>query len=120
MLLLCYSANNFARNLEQEIQFLDANLRPLLPLAIDDFTSLTSIDKETDSFVRTFTINLPMEAIDTVAFGHSMGPELVSYVCQTPNQQPLLQLGGRYQFIYEDQAKQRLFDIIIKQQDCGK
>ena len=107
-----------ASDLETHLQFLHDKLVNALPMVVDDYTALTSIDIDGDTFVRTFTIDVPPESVNGVEFGQSMEPSLIGYVCNTENQQQLLSLGGQYRFEYEAQDMFPLFSIDIGASDC--
>ena len=107
-----------ANELDQHLQFLQDKLIHALPMVVDDYTALTGVAIEGDTFVRTFTIDVPPESVNGVEFGQSMEPSLIGYVCNTTNQQRLLELGGIYRFAYEAQDMFPLFSIDIRASDC--
>lgn len=117
MLGLC-SPLASANQLEDHLQFLQNKLINAIPMVVDDYTALTEVAIDGDTFVRTFTIDAPPESVNGVEFGQSMEPSLIGYVCNTPNQQQLLELGGSYRFNYEAQDMFPLFSIDISSKDC--
>ena len=107
-----------ANQLQDHLLFLQEKLVHALPMVVDDFTALTSVTIDGDTFVRIFTIDVPPESVNGVEFGQSMEPSLIGYVCNTENQQQLLTLGGKYRFEYEAQDMFPLFSIDIGASDC--
>ena len=118
-LISCFSASAVsADQLDDHLQFLHSKLIDAIPMVVDDFTALTGVTVEGNTFVRTFTIDVPPESVNGVEFGQSMEPSLIGYVCNTANQQQLLELGGSYRFNYEAQDMFPLFSIDISAADC--
>lgn len=114
------SANeaNPRQTLEQELNHLSTSIQPLLPMVIDDATQLILAQAATDTFTRTFKIFVPLAEIDTHAFTQTMQPALTNYVCNTDNQKPLLELGGKHQFVYVAMSAEVFADITIDQAHC--
>lgn len=118
-LISCFSVSAVsADQLDDHLQFLHSKLIDAIPMVVDDFTALTGVTVEGNTFVRTFTIDVPPESVNGVEFGQSMEPSLIGYVCNTANQQQLLELGGSYRFNYEAQDMFPLFSIDISAADC--
>ena len=118
-LISCFSVSAVsADQLDDHLQFLHSKLIDAIPMVVDDFTALTGVTIEGNTFVRTFTIDVPPESVNGVEFGQSMEPSLIGYVCNTDNQQQLLELGGKYRFVYEAQDMFPLFSINIGASDC--
>lgn len=118
-LISCFSVPVVAADqLDDHLQFLHSKLIDAIPMVVDDFTALTGVTIEGNTFVRTFTIDVPPESVNGVEFGQSMEPSLIGYVCNTANQQQLLELGGSYRFNYEAQDMFPLFSIDISAADC--
>lgn len=118
--LASLSISVHANSLEQQLELLTAKLAPALPMVVDDFTVLRSVSVDGGAFIRTFHIDVPAESINSQEFAQSMQPTLIHYVCNTPNQQTLLQLGGQYGFIYEAQDDELIYSLFIEQSDCSK
>jgi len=117
-LLLTSSISANQRNLEQELGYLHDTMQPLIPLVIDDATRLVAADINETTFSRTFHIAVPQEAIEGDVFALTMMPALVSYVCNTDNQKPLITLGGKHRFVYLALTKEVITDISIALEDC--
>ena len=108
------------QTLKQELNYLSYSIQPLLPMVIDDSTQLIAAQASTDTFIRTFKIFVPLTEIDTHAFTVAMQPALTSYVCDTENQKPLLELGGKHQFVYLAMPAEIFADITIDQAQCDR
>ena len=114
-----YQQGKASAVIEEAMAAAAKQMRPQLPMKVDEITTLQSVMSSGRLLIYNYTIELKKAEIDHAAFMSQMKNNLRTNVCEQKSMAEAIKYGGEYMYSYIGADGIRIGEFKIGKRECG-